>query len=96
MIAALSMLAAYFVADSMIGRPGAESVKVKTVDKIDATIVEPDASIFNKDAINPTIPVIIGDTSDSSSTPSSSVDTDSKSTSQGGSTQQGTGQQGTR
>jgi hypothetical protein len=61
LIASISMLAAYFVADAVIGRPGNESVKVKTVEEVTADVQQPDASVFNKDAINPTVPVIIGD-----------------------------------
>lgn len=66
LIASLSVLAAYFIADSLIGRPGGQSAKVKTVEKISAEIQEPDVSVFNKDAINPTVPVVIGDGSTSS------------------------------
>ncbi len=61
LIASLSVLVAYFVADRVIGQPGAQSVKVKTVDAIQSTVTDPDPSIFNKDAINPTIPVVIGE-----------------------------------
>lgn len=62
LIASISMLAAYFVADAVIGRPSSESVKVKSVDKMSAEVVQPDASVFNDAAINPTVEVIIGDT----------------------------------
>jgi hypothetical protein len=61
LIASLSMLAAYFIADAMIGKPGGQTAKVKTVDKISSDIQEPDASVFNKNAINPTVPVFIGE-----------------------------------
>lgn len=61
LIASLSMLAAYFIADNIIGKPGGQTAKVQTVDKIVPDIQEPDASVFNKDAINPTVPVIIGE-----------------------------------
>ena len=61
LIASLSMLAAYFIADAMIGKPGGQSAKVKSVEKITADVQEPDTSVFNKDAINPTVQVIIGD-----------------------------------
>ena len=59
-IASLSVLIAYFVASTWIGKPSSESVKVKTVEPISAEVVKPDATIFNKDAINPTVPVEIG------------------------------------
>ncbi len=59
-IALLSMGAAYFLAVALVGRPSAESVKVKTVDSISSDVTEPDKTVFNSDAINPTVEVIIG------------------------------------
>ena len=71
LIASLSMLAAYFVADAMIGKPGGQTAKVKSVEKITADVQEPDTSVFNSDAINPTVQVIIGDQSSVAPTQSS-------------------------
>ena len=62
LIASISVLVAYFVADAVIGKPSSESVKVKTIAPISADVQRPDPTIFNKDAINPTVPVVIGDT----------------------------------
>ncbi len=59
-IASLSVLVAYFIADMVIGKPTSESVKVKTMAPISSDIEQPDPSIFNKDAINPTVEVVIG------------------------------------
>lgn len=59
-IASLSVLVAYFVAGAVIGKPSSESIKVKTVTPITADVDQPDPSIFNKDAINPTVEVVIG------------------------------------
>ncbi len=59
LIASVSVLIAYFVANSLFGGISKETVKVKTIDKIDSNIQEPDPTIFNKDAINPSIPVQI-------------------------------------
>lgn len=61
LIAATSVGIAYFVADAVIGKPQNETVKVKTVEAITSSIDEPDEAIFNKDAINPTVEVVIGD-----------------------------------
>lgn len=62
LIASVSVLIAYFVANAIpalqTGR--SEAVKVKVAEKISPTIAEPDPAIFNKDAINPTIEVTIG------------------------------------
>jgi len=59
-IASVSILIAYFVAGVIIGKPSSENVKVKTATPISADITQPDPSIFNKDAINPTVQVEIG------------------------------------
>ncbi|MDX2776306.1 hypothetical protein PV379_02975 [Streptomyces caniscabiei] len=59
-IAAVSVLIAYFVADAVIGDTREETVKVKTADPITADVEKPDPTIFNSNAINPTVEVIIG------------------------------------
>jgi cell division protein FtsB len=61
LIASVSVLIAYFVAKAIIGDVGSQTVKVKTTDKITTDVQEPDTSIFNSNAINPTVDVIIGD-----------------------------------
>lgn len=63
MVASVSVIIAYFVASNFLGSPGEEKVSVKTINEITADIVEPDASIFNEDAINPTVEVVIGENS---------------------------------
>lgn len=60
LIASVSMLVAYFVAKSVIGDVGNQSTKVKTAEKITTEVVQPDTSVFNSTAINPTVEVIIG------------------------------------
>ena len=60
LIASISVLIAYFVAKTLIGDVQNESVKVKTTEAITTDVVEPDPSVFNSDAINPTVEVIIG------------------------------------
>lgn len=62
LIASVSILLAYFVANSIFGDVSKESVKVKTVDVINADIVQPSTTIFNKDAINPAVEVQINGT----------------------------------
>ncbi len=61
LVASTSVIVAYFVANAVIGNPETESQKVKTITPITATVVEPDDEIFNKDAINPTVEVVIGE-----------------------------------
>jgi hypothetical protein len=70
LIASISVMVAYFVANAVIGNTQNQSVTVKTVDSISTDIVQPDPSIFNSNAINPTVQVIIGDQSGNASSPS--------------------------
>ena len=60
LIASVSMLIAYFIAKSVVGDIGNQSVKVKTAEKITTEVAQPDSSVFNSSAINPTVEVIIG------------------------------------
>ena len=60
LIASISILVAYFVAKAVIGDVQNESVTVKTADPISTEVEKPDPSVFNSDAINPTVEVIIG------------------------------------
>ena len=55
LIASISVLIAYFIAKAVIGDVQNESVQVKTTDPITTEVVEPDTSVFNSDAINPTV-----------------------------------------
>lgn len=61
LIAGVSVAIAYVVASAIIGKPSNGSVRVQTAAPITSEIVEPDTAIFNKDAINPTVEVEIGD-----------------------------------
>lgn len=66
LIASISILVAYFVAKAIVGDVQNETVKVKTTDVISTEVAEPEKSVFNSDAINPTVEVIIGDDQSSS------------------------------
>ena len=61
LIASISMLLAYFAAKALIGDTQNQSVKVKTAEKITTDVTQPDTTVFNSNAINPTVEVIIGD-----------------------------------
>lgn len=63
LIATVCMLGAFFVTRSVLGEPGSETVNVKTVERIDASIAAPDPSIFNEDAINPAVQVELNNNS---------------------------------
>ncbi len=60
LIASVSMMIAYFVANTIFGGLNNQVEKVKTISPISGTVTEPDARVFNKDAINPTVEVFIG------------------------------------
>lgn len=60
LIASVSVLVAYFVAKGIMGDVRNQSVKVKTAEVISSTLKDPDTEVFNKNAINPTVEVIIG------------------------------------
>ena len=59
-IALMSAVIAYFAANAIIGKPSSKSVTVRTATPITADIQQPDPVVFNKDAINPTVEVQIG------------------------------------
>lgn len=63
LIASISVLMAYFIAKAVIGDVQNESVQVKTAEPITTEVKEPDPTVFNSDAINPTVEVIIGNSS---------------------------------
>lgn len=59
LIASVSMLIAYFVANSIFGNISTTGEKVQTIDEINSKIVAPSSTIFNKNAINPSVNVQI-------------------------------------
>lgn len=67
LIASVSVLIAFFVAKSIFGDVYSGTAKVKTIDKIDSSIVEPSTDIFNANAINPAVQVQINGTGSGSS-----------------------------
>lgn len=62
LIASTSVIISFFVAKSIFGDVYNGSAKVKTIDKIESSIVEPSEEIFNANAINPTVPINIDGT----------------------------------
>jgi hypothetical protein len=56
------VLIAYFVAKSIFGDVYSGTAKVKTIEKISETVVEPSKEIFNSSAINPSVKVQIKNT----------------------------------
>jgi hypothetical protein len=60
LIASISILVAYFVAKGIVGDVQNQSAKVKVAEPISSTVAQPDPAVFNTNAINPTVEVIIG------------------------------------
>lgn len=60
LIASIGVVSAYFIANAVLGSPSSESKKVKTATAISSEVSPVDESIFNKDAINPTVELEIG------------------------------------
>lgn len=61
LIASISVLVSYFVANSLpFFKDANQPVTIKTADVITDSFTQPDPTVFNKNAINPTIKVIIG------------------------------------
>ena len=61
-IASFSVIIAFFVARGVFGDVYSGTATVKTIDRIDSSIVDPDPAIFNKNAINPAVQVQINGT----------------------------------
>lgn len=59
LIAAVGILVAFFSTQAILGEGATEDVTVKTIDEINTDVVEPDAEIFNENAINPAVEVQI-------------------------------------
>ena len=61
LIASVSVLISYFVVSAIPGlKMGDEKTTVKTIDRYDSGVGELDTTVFNKDAINPTVEITIG------------------------------------
>ncbi len=63
LIASIALAVSYFVAKAVIGDPQKKTVQVDTIELYSSEIRQPDASIFNPTAINPTVEVNIGNSS---------------------------------
>jgi hypothetical protein len=62
LVAALTMMSAYWVVNMTFGDPFEKVEKVEYMDAITDNLVHPDSEVFNREAINPTVEVEIGHT----------------------------------
>lgn len=56
-----SVLIAYFLSDSIFGKPGDRRESVPTFNLITSDLAQPRDDIFNKNAINPTVEIEVGE-----------------------------------
>ncbi len=59
-IVSLTAVLTYFVGKLVIGEPRTRNVMVEVVTPINPDVTQPSPAVFNKDAINPTVPITIG------------------------------------
>lgn len=60
LIAAIAVLGSYAIGYNLFGKQSQAPVKVKTIEAVTADAGEPDAAVFNSEAINPTVEAVIG------------------------------------
>ncbi|MBC7764731.1 hypothetical protein H7Y29_03360 [Microbacteriaceae bacterium] len=61
LIASMTAIIAFAIGNSIPAlKPSSAGVKVPTAEKVDSNVVNPDQTVFNKDAINPTVQTVIG------------------------------------
>jgi hypothetical protein len=62
LIASVSVIVAFFVAENIFGTTYNGNVKFKTIDVINSNVEEPSPDVFNSNAINPAVQVQIDGT----------------------------------
>jgi hypothetical protein len=60
LIVSITLVASFFIVKALFGEPQKQATKVEKVEEISSSIVQPSKSVFNKDAINPTVVIQIG------------------------------------
>lgn len=74
-IASISIVIAYFVASSVFGGLSKDAAKVKTIEAIDSSLIEPRSDIFNENSINPAVQVQITGTGTATTTTTTTTGT---------------------
>jgi hypothetical protein len=57
LIASISIIVAYSVANQLFGGVKASTEVIKTISPISSKIIQPDPTIFNSNAINPSVEI---------------------------------------
>lgn len=60
LIASITLVISFLLVKTIFGEPQNAATKVEKVEAISSNITQPSESIFNKDAINPTVVIQIG------------------------------------
>lgn len=60
LIVSLTLVISFLVVKAIFGEATNQATKVEKAESISANIVEPSPTIFNRDAINPTVVIQIG------------------------------------
>ncbi len=60
LIVSLTLVISFLVVKTIFGEATNEATKVEKAESISANLVEPSPTIFNRDAINPTVVIQIG------------------------------------
>jgi len=63
LIVSISLVISYFVVKAIVGDPKGQEVSAEVVEPIKPDLVQPSSTIFNRDAINPTVVIQIGNPS---------------------------------
>jgi hypothetical protein len=63
LIVSVSLVVSYFIAKAFVGDPKNQQVSAEIVAPITSTLTPPSNKIFNRDAINPTVVIQIGNPS---------------------------------
>lgn len=60
LIASIALVVSFLLVKTLFGEPQADQTKVEKVEPISSTLTKPSPTIFNSDAINPTVVIQIG------------------------------------
>jgi hypothetical protein len=63
LIVSVSLVVSYFIVKAIVGDPKKQEVSAEVVEPITPNLVQPSNKIFNRDSINPTVVIQIGNPS---------------------------------
>lgn len=63
LIVSISLVISYFIVKGILGNPKNDQTTAEVVEPITPNLVQPSNQIFNRDAINPTVVIQIGNPS---------------------------------